>query len=104
MDVERNARAQVLYREVNDRIREMDAAFRHHGRIAVICECGRGCAERLEVPVDEYDRARREPTYFLVATPHIASEVDRVIEDRGSWLLVEATGVAAEVARGSYAP
>jgi hypothetical protein len=68
-----------------------------------MCECGRGCAERLEVPVDEYDRARRESTNFLVATLHVASEVDRVIEDHGSWLLVEATGVAAEVARGSYA-
>lgn len=104
MDVERNARAQVLYREVNDHIRELDEAFQSHGRVAVLCECGRGCAERLQVPVGEYDRARREPTYFLVATPHIAREVDRVIEDHGSWLLVEATGVAAEVARGSYAP
>ena len=104
MDVERNARAQVVYREVNDRIRELDEAFQRHGRIEVLCECGRGCAERLEVPVEEYDRARLESTYFLVATPHVAHEVDRVIEDHGSWLLVEATGVAADVARGSYAP
>ena len=102
MDVERNARAQVVYREVNDRIRELDKAFQRHGRIEVMCECGRGCAERLEVPVDEYDRARSESTYFLVATPHLAGEVDRVIEDHGSWLLVEATGVAGEIARISY--
>lgn len=104
MDVERNARAQVIYREVNDRIREMDESFRSLDQTVVMCECGRGCAERLEVPVDEYDQARREPTHFLVATPHVAVEVDRVIEDHGSWLLVEAVGVAAEIARGSYVP
>jgi hypothetical protein len=104
MDVERNARAQVIYREVNDRIREMDESFRSLDQTVVICECGRGCAERIEVPVDEYDRVRRESTQFFVTPPHFASEVDRVIEDHGPWLLVEAVGVAAEIARTSYAP
>jgi len=104
MEVERNARAQVLYREVNDRIRQLDEAFQRQGRIEVMCECGRGCAERLEVPVGEYDRVRRESTYFLVTAPHFADEVDRVIEDHGSWLLVEAIGVAAEIARTGKAP
>jgi hypothetical protein len=104
MDVERNARAQVVYRDLNDRIREMDEEFRNRGRIEVMCECGRGCAQRLEVPVDDYDRARRDSTYFLVTAPHFAGEVDRVIEDHGSWLLVEAFGVAAEIARTGKAP
>jgi hypothetical protein len=49
MDVERNARAQVVYRDSNGRIRELDEAFLDHGRIEVMCECGRGCTERLEV-------------------------------------------------------
>jgi len=104
LDVERNARAQVVYRHLNDRIRQMDEAFRDHGRIEVMCECGRGCTQRLEVPLDEYDRARRESTYFLVTAPHLADEVDHVIEDHGSWLLVQATGVAAEIARAGKAP
>jgi hypothetical protein len=104
MDVERNARAQVVYRHVNDRIRELDEAFRDRGRIEVMCECGRGCAERIEVPMGEYDRVRRESTYFLVTAPHFAGEVDRVIEDHGSWLLVEAIGVAAEIARTGMTP
>ena len=102
MDIERNARAQVLYRDVNDRIREMDESFQEHGRITVLCECGRGCDERLELAVDDYDRIRRESTHFLVKTPHFAHEVDRVVEDRGSWLLVEAFGAAAEVARKGF--
>lgn len=104
MDVERNARAQVLYRDLNNRIRQMDAAFRRHEQIIVMCECGRGCVERLEVPAGEYDRARRQSTHFLVTAPHLVREVDRVVEDHGSWLLVEAFGVAAEIARGSATP
>jgi hypothetical protein len=99
LDLERNARAQVVYRDLNDRIRALDEAFRDEGRIEVLCECGRGCTERLQVPVDDYDRARRESTHFLVTAPHLAGEVDRVIEDHGSWLLVEAIGVAAQIAR-----
>jgi hypothetical protein len=102
MDVGRNARTQALYREVNDRIRELDEGFHGHGPVTVMCECGRGCSERIEVPVDEYDRARRESTYFLLTAPPVVSEVDRVIEDHGSWLLVEAVGDAAGIARASY--
>ena len=99
MDVERNARTQVLYREVNERAREIDEQFEPRDSIEVMCECGRGCTERLEIPLADYKRARRELTYFLVAASHLASDVDRVVEDRGPWLLVEAVGAAAAIAR-----
>lgn len=88
---------------MNDRIRDLNEAFQDQGRITVMCECGRGCTERLEVSADEYDRVRRESTHFLVAAPHVAREVDRVVEDRGSWLLVEAFGTAGEIARSGLA-
>ena len=99
VDVERNARTQVLYREVNERMRSIDESFGGRQFIEVMCECGRGCTERLEVPRADYERARGESTYFLVAASHLASEVDRVVEDRGPWLLVEAVGAAAAIAR-----
>jgi hypothetical protein len=102
MDVERNARTQVLYREVNEKIRTIQQSFGPSASIVVMCECGRGCSLQVEVSAAEYARVRAESTYFLVTPEHEAPEVDRVVEDHGSWLLVEAVGVAAEIARTGY--
>lgn len=100
MDIRRNARAQVLYREVNNRIAEVQESFGAAPSIEVVCECGRGCSNRVTLTPAEYAQVRQRSTYFLVAPDHHAPEVDRVVEDYGSWLLVEAVGVAAEIARG----
>lgn len=102
MDVERNARTQVLYREVNNRIHAIQESFGMPPKIEVMCECGRGCHLHIEIGEAEYARVRAESTYFLVAPEHQAPEVDRVVEDHGSWLLVEAIGVAAEIARSGH--
>lgn len=102
MDVERNARAQVIYREVNERIRSIQESFGTPASIQVMCECGRGCKEHVLVEAAEYDRVRQQSTYFLVGPEHHAPEVDHVVEDHGSWLLVEAVGVAADIARNGF--
>jgi len=102
MDVERNARTQVLYREVNNHIETLQGSFGMPPSIVVMCECGRGCSLQVEVHAAEYARLRAESTYFLVRPEHQAPEVDHLVEDHGSWLLVEAVGVAAEIARKSY--
>jgi hypothetical protein len=71
--------------------------------IEVMCECGRGCSLQVKIAAADYGRVRDVSTYFLVTPEHRAPEVDRVVEDHGSWLLVEAVGVAAEIARSGYA-
>jgi hypothetical protein len=103
MDVERNARTQVLYREVNNAIWALQRSYGMPPSIEVMCECGRGCHLRVDVAAAEYARVRDVPTYFLVTPEHQAPEVDDVVEDHGSWLLVEAVGVAAEIARKGLA-
>jgi hypothetical protein len=102
MDIERNARTQVLYREVNEHIRTIQESFGMPPSIEVMCECGRGCSLQIKISAADYAVVRGEPTYFLVAPEHQASEVDRVVEDHGSWLLVEAVGAAADIARNGY--
>ena len=103
MDVERNARTQVLYREVNDRIHALHESFATAPSAHFMCECGRACNLRVELAAADYARVRDVSTYFLVTRDHLASEVDRVVEAHDSWLLVEALGVAADIARNSYA-
>jgi hypothetical protein len=102
MDIEQNARTQVLYREVNNHIRAIQHSFGMPESLVVMCECGRGCSLQLEVAATDYARVRDVSTYFLVRPEHQAPEVDHVVEDHGSWLLVEAIGVAADIARNGY--
>ena len=103
MDIEGNARTQVLYREVNENIRAVQRSFGMPRSLEVMCECGCGCSLQIKISAADYARVRSGPTYFLVAPEHQASEVDRVVEDHGSWLLVEAVGVAAGIARNGFA-
>ena len=99
MDVVLNARTQVLYREVNRKVLSIQGSFGDSTTVQVMCECGRGCNDRVLIEADAYARVRQEATHFLVAPGHQAPEVDRLVEDHGSWLLVEAFGLAAEIAR-----
>lgn len=68
-----------------------------------MCECGRGCSLQIRIAAADYGRVRGVSTYFLVTPEHRAPEVEGVVEDHGSWLLVEAVGVAADIARNGYA-
>jgi hypothetical protein len=50
------AKAEALYRDVNERIAETSKRF-DSDEAEFMCECGDpGCAERLEAPLDEYER------------------------------------------------
>ena len=50
--------ANDFVREVNENIAELGERFGLHGEtLQLICECGDpSCAERIEVPADEYER------------------------------------------------
>ena len=63
------SKRRVLLREVNTRIREISDRFGTPDRVYhLVCECGAdGCAERLDIPVDEYDELRRRHEFLLVA-------------------------------------
>jgi hypothetical protein len=62
-----------VFREVNERIREINASLGpdHLNYVSLLCECGRpGCTERLEVPSELYDVVRDDHHLFLVAPGH----------------------------------
>jgi hypothetical protein len=85
----RMAETEVLFREVNEGIAAAAERF-DADEAEFVCECSDvGCADRLDVPLDEYERVRAEPTQFLLAPGHEAMHVERVVRRRSHYWVVE---------------
>jgi hypothetical protein len=100
----RAAKNQVSFRELNERLQELDDAF----SLAVpaghwICECVNDtCGERIEMSVEAYEAVRRHGARFFVASSddHFWPDVERVVEHNAGYWVVERNGHAAPPAEG----
>jgi hypothetical protein len=97
---ERAARNQGLFREVNERIDELNAQIGNGDAIPqYVCEClDTECVEQIAIPHDEYRRIRRHPTEFIVIPGHELLEVEEVVHREERWLVVRKLGAGAKVA------
>jgi hypothetical protein len=96
----RAAENQSLFRQVNERIKELNAVFDQLTPYASwACECANlGCIERIELTLAEYEELRGYPTRFAVAPDetHLVQGVERVVHQTGRYWVVEKVGEAAE--------
>ena len=85
----RIARTEAMFRAVNERI--ADSASRYgSGEASFVCECDDpNCAHRIYASLDEYDDVRSDGARFLVADEHVNREVERVVERRPRYWLIE---------------
>lgn len=100
---ERVGRNEALFREVNERIRDVSGSLESvSGGSAVefVCECSRTeCHTSIELDLREYERVRAHPARFLVAVGHLWSpEAERLVEENPGYWVVEKFGDAAEAA------
>jgi intergrase/recombinase len=96
--LQRLVRSQILFREVNERLREVTDPSQ--GSLEFVCECSaEDCIETMELQIEEYERIRSHANLFLVASGHEVSEVDRVVDQGDGYLLVEKIVAADEVIR-----
>jgi anti-sigma B factor antagonist len=94
---ERIARNQALFREVNERVEEVQSG--EPGTIEFLCECGDpSCLEALPLALEEYEAIRKRPDRFVIAEGHEAAGVERVVARHGAAEVVEKTGKAGRVA------
>ena len=100
---ERAAKNQALFREVNERVRDVNESF-HTLASAVsdwVCECANEtCVERLELRIEQYEAIRDDGTTFLVAPSdeHVWPDVERVVERNDNYWIVQKQELAAEIA------
>jgi hypothetical protein len=82
---------EVVFREVNERLRELGEGFSLVSEVAeFVCECGdSGCAERIQLPLSEYERVRSDAKWFVVVPGHELPEYEKVVEKNDGYTIVE---------------
>lgn len=96
----RIAKTEALFRDVNERIAETSGRF-DADEAEFMCECAdAGCAERLHLPLDEYEEVRENPTTFVVNPEHAVPDVETVVKRRRGYAIVQKIdAVVARVVR-----
>jgi hypothetical protein len=99
-DRERIAKTESLFRNVNEGIKEASDRF-DSATAEFVCECGDpNCTERIEVPLDEYEEVRGEPTHFVVRPGHVTGPIETVVErGRRYSVIAKIDSVVARIAR-----
>jgi hypothetical protein len=100
---ERVGKNEALFREVNERIRDVServAAFDGGATLEFVCECSEeSCNDPVELTLAEYESVRSDPTHFLVAPGHVwQPEAERAVRENETYAVVEKKGDAGEVA------
>ena len=93
----RVAKNEVLFREVNERIRELAPT---DGRTEFLCECGdAACVEPVTLSLAKYETVREDGARFFVRPGHELPDIEAVIERAEGYTIVEKReGVPADIA------
>lgn len=96
----RVAKNEVLFREVNERIRELAPA---DGQTEFLCECGdAGCVELVTLSLTQYEVVRKDGARFFVRPGHEVSDIEDVVERSDAYTIVaKRDGTPADVAEGN---
>jgi hypothetical protein len=91
--LDRQARNEALFREVNERIAglgERAQAWSPDGT-DFLCECGEegGCGQRVRVPLDVYNRVRAQDDRFVVKPGHETPELEEAVEWTDTYVVVD---------------
>jgi hypothetical protein len=99
---ERIGRNEAVFREVNERLKELGEGFSMVSELAdFVCECGSAsCAAPIRMTLAEYERVRAEPELFFILPGHENENVETVVEHNEDYDIVrKREGEPAELAR-----
>jgi hypothetical protein len=82
---------EVLFREVNERLRELGEAFSSVTEAAAfVCECANtSCVEHIQLSLSKYEEIRSDPKRFVVLRGHEIPEYEKIVEEGDVYLVVE---------------
>ena len=83
------AKTESLFRDVNERIATAAGQFGSDDA-EFVCECADPtCVHRVEVPLEVYEEVRAEPTTFILANGHEEGSIEKIVEKRRRFQIVE---------------
>src|SRR4051794_4911491 len=99
VSVERAAKNQVFFREVNERIADLSEPALEGQAGLFVCECSQtDCTDTLEIEFAEYDAVRQNGARFVVVPGHEIEGIERVVSSNGRFAVVEKLDEARTVA------
>ena len=102
-DVERRIAAnQARFRQVNEAISRGQWPGEDEQPVGFRCECATlGCNKVVELSLPDYERIRAHPRRFVVLPGHEREKIEKVVEKRSGYLVVEKTDDAGELAEAT---
>jgi hypothetical protein len=92
-------RNEALFREVNERIEDVNAEVSRSDLIEFLCECGEEtCLDPVELTREEYEGVRSVSDHFAMRPGHEHPDFERVIDRRDRYVVIEKVGQAEDVA------
>jgi hypothetical protein len=87
----RIAENEVLFRGVNERLRELGRGFTAVTEEAeFVCECAdTACIEHVRMPLATYEEIRSDPKRFFVIKGHEEPEYEQIISESDRYYVVE---------------
>jgi hypothetical protein len=91
---------ETIFRDVNERLRDVSQAVGGDDELDLFCECGdASCVVRLTMPLDEYEQMRANPARFVITPGHEMPAVESVVDSKEGYRIVEKhVGEPAELA------
>jgi hypothetical protein len=84
---ERVGKNEALFREVNERIREITT---YDSDVEFLCECGDpACARPIVMTLAEYEEVRTDPKRFVVVPGHEIRDVETTLATNERFSIVE---------------
>jgi hypothetical protein len=102
---ERLAKNEALFRDVNERVRQISAGDRAEDVTDFLCECvDVECLARVTLSLAAYERVRSDPTHFFMHPGHEDPEIETVIERLEGYVVVEKDPETHHVVQDSDPP
>jgi hypothetical protein len=107
---ERAARYQSLFREVNERVVELEQDGLQEivgadGLAYAVCECANAaCHEEIELGMADYEAVRASPIRFFIKAGHEWPDVEHVVAEHDGYVVVEKLGETGEIATALARP
>ena len=97
---ERVGKNEVLFRDVNERIKDINRGMGVGEEADFICECGNeDCTLPVTLTMSEYEDVRKHPTRFAIVPGHEILDVEVVVEQSERFAIVEKRPeIAAKIA------